>query len=233
MPCPCRVHAVPLPCCAAKGLKCVFPIWFTQCGHDWFTLAMPRPCHVLTLPFFSRPRHSTSVERPPVGYLPSGFFRLPRGVPRRLSEAYQFRCRWPVWNHTTFVMDEEKSGSSTLQKKIDQLNCWTSSSNISGYHADFSRRTRHYRSMAGARYGMCELTARHGRGTAWARHAICASVLSLTKTGRNSFMHLSDIRISLRRISWNSWPHKFCRNSECHPKPYEKFSNEATVLKLK
>jgi hypothetical protein len=36
----------------------------------------------------------------------------------------------------TLVMDEEKSGSSTL-KKDDLLNCWTSSSDISGYHADF------------------------------------------------------------------------------------------------
>jgi len=35
-------------------------------------------------------------------------------------------------------MDEEKSGSSTLPKKKDDLlNCWTSSSGISGYHADF------------------------------------------------------------------------------------------------
>ena len=33
-------------------------------------------------------------------------------------------------------MDEEKCGSNTLQKKI-MLNCWTSSSDISGYHADF------------------------------------------------------------------------------------------------
>ena len=45
MPFPCRPHAVPLPCRAAKGLECVFPIWFTQCGRVWFTLAMPRPCH--------------------------------------------------------------------------------------------------------------------------------------------------------------------------------------------
>ena len=53
--------------------------------------ALACPCHAPTLPFFSRPRHSTSVERRPVGYLPAfGFFRLPRGVPRRLlSEAYQ------------------------------------------------------------------------------------------------------------------------------------------------
>jgi hypothetical protein len=34
-------------------------------------------------------------------------------------------------------MDKEKSGSSTLQKKDALLNCWTSSSDISGYHADF------------------------------------------------------------------------------------------------
>ena len=48
----CRAHAVPLPCRAAKGLECVFPIWFTQCGRVWFTLAMPRPCH-------PRPCHSS------------------------------------------------------------------------------------------------------------------------------------------------------------------------------
>jgi hypothetical protein len=64
----CRAHAVPLPCRAAKGLECVFPIWFTQCGRVWFTLAMPRPCHPLTMPFFSRPRHSTAFHRRPVGH---------------------------------------------------------------------------------------------------------------------------------------------------------------------
>jgi hypothetical protein len=40
-----RSHAVPLPCRAAKGLDCVFPIWFIQCGRVWFTHGMPRPCH--------------------------------------------------------------------------------------------------------------------------------------------------------------------------------------------
>ena len=28
----CRAHAVPLPCRAAKGLECDFPILFTHCG---------------------------------------------------------------------------------------------------------------------------------------------------------------------------------------------------------
>jgi hypothetical protein len=107
----CRAHAVPLPCRVAKGLECVFAIWFTQCGCVWFTLAMPRPCHALTMPFFSRPRHSTAVERQPVGYLPAfGFFRLPRGVPRRLlTEAYQLCSQ-------RSIPATVKSGSNTLQK---------------------------------------------------------------------------------------------------------------------
>ena len=106
----CRAHAVPLTCRAAKGLECVFPIWFTQCGRVWFTLAMPRPCQTLTMPFFSRPRHSTAFHRRPVGYLLAfGFSRLPRGVPRRLlSEAYQSSQR--------SIPATVKSGSSTLQK---------------------------------------------------------------------------------------------------------------------
>jgi hypothetical protein len=45
----CRAHAVPLPCRAAKGLECVFPIWFTQCGCVWFTLAMPCSDHAVFL----------------------------------------------------------------------------------------------------------------------------------------------------------------------------------------
>ena len=49
MPCPCRAHAIPLPCRAAKGLECVFPIWFTQCGRVWFTLAMPCSDHAFPL----------------------------------------------------------------------------------------------------------------------------------------------------------------------------------------
>jgi hypothetical protein len=152
----CRAHAVPLPRRAAKGLECVFLIWFTQCDRVWSTLAMP--CHALTMPFFSRPRHSTAVERRPVGYLPAfGFFRLPRGVPRRLlSAAYQSSPQRSI--PTT-----AKSGSSTLQKRrpvklLEQK---------FGYFRlprGLSRRTRHCRSRAGAWSGMCELTARHGHG---------------------------------------------------------------------
>jgi hypothetical protein len=54
-------HRMPRPSRAAKGLECVFPIWFTQCGLFWFTLALPRLCHAPTMPFVSRQRHSAAV----------------------------------------------------------------------------------------------------------------------------------------------------------------------------
>ena len=149
--------------------------------HTCHVMPMPRPCPALTMPFFSRPRHSTAAERRSVGYLPAfGVFRLPRGVPRRLSEAYQSSSQRSIpttvksgsstlqkrrsvklldWQFGYFrlprgvprrllseayqsssqrsIPTTVKSGSSTLQKKNDLLNCWTSSSDISGYHADF------------------------------------------------------------------------------------------------
>jgi hypothetical protein len=86
-----------------------------------------------------------------VGYLPAfGFFRLPHGVPKRLlSEAYQFSSQQSI---PTTV----KSGSSTpkekkREKKPHLLMCWTSGSDISGYHVDFH-------DMA---------PSEQGRGTAW------------------------------------------------------------------
>jgi hypothetical protein len=100
-------HAVPLPCRATKGLDCIFPSWFTQCGRVWFTYAMARPCRARAMP---RPcllkatsqghgtaRHghgmgelASVVQRRHVGDLPAfGCFGLPRGVPRNLSKAYQ------------------------------------------------------------------------------------------------------------------------------------------------
>ena len=62
MPCPCRAHAVHLPCRAAKGLECVFPIWFTQFGRVWFTLATPCPyrAHAMLWPGRSSQGHGTA-----------------------------------------------------------------------------------------------------------------------------------------------------------------------------
>jgi hypothetical protein len=132
-------------------------------------MPMPRPCRALTMTFFSRPRHSTAVERRPVGHLPAfGFFRLPREVPRRLSEAYHSYSQRSI---PTTV----KSGSSTLQKKDDLLNCWTSSSDISGYHADFHEG----HGTIGARQGRGMAWRGNGMGVAWARHAICESAFTV------------------------------------------------------
>jgi hypothetical protein len=125
--------------------------------HTCHALPIPRPCHALTMPFFSRPRHSTAVERRPVGYLPAfGFLWLPGRVPRRfLSVAYQSSSQRSI---PTTV----KSGSSTLQKRRSvKLLDWQF-----GYFRlprGLSRRTRHCQIRAGARHGVCELTARHRR----------------------------------------------------------------------
>jgi hypothetical protein len=154
MPCPCR---------AAKSLECVFPIWFTQCGRVWFTHTMPCPCHALTMPFFSRSRHSTAVERRPMGYLPAfGSFRLPRGIPRSLlSEAYQSSSQ-------RFIPMTVKSGNNTLQKRRSvKLLDWQFE--YFRLPRGLSQRTRHCRSRTGERHGMCKLThgmarERHGRG---------------------------------------------------------------------
>jgi hypothetical protein len=99
MPFPCRFPAVPLPCRSAKGLDCVFPIWFTQCGRVWFTHTMPFPCHAAKMPFWKRPLKTTAGSRQENGMRTTWYvwisigirlLRLPRGVPERLlSEAYQ------------------------------------------------------------------------------------------------------------------------------------------------
>jgi hypothetical protein len=77
----------------------------------------------------------------------------------------------------TVCMDEEKSGSSTLQKRRS-VTLWTSSSDISGYHADIHE--GHGTVGAGQGRGMaCELTHGNGRGTAWARYAMCESAFKV------------------------------------------------------
>jgi hypothetical protein len=144
---------------------------------------MPRPCHPLTMTFFSRPRHSTAAERRPVGYLPAfGFFRLPRGVPRRLlSEAYQSS---PQRSIPTTV----KSGSGTLQKKTI---CWTAGLAVRLFPATtrtFTKDTALSEQGRGAAWHVW-INARHGRGpawerhghvmgTSWARHTMCESASS-------------------------------------------------------
>jgi hypothetical protein len=94
--------AMPRPCRAAKCLECVFTIWFTQCSHVWFTLAM------LLSPCRSTQGHGTA--RPS---------RRPVGCHRSASSGYHsefhencyqkhtnLRCKWPLWNITFIAVEE-------------------------------------------------------------------------------------------------------------------------------
>jgi len=85
------------------------------------------------------------------------------------------RCRWPVWNQTPFVMDEEKSGSSTLQKK--KAICYTVGLAVRIFPATmrtFTKDTALSEQGWDAAWHVW-INARHGRGTEWARHAMCES----------------------------------------------------------
>ena len=130
-----------------------------------------RPCAAPTMPFFSRPRHSTAVERGRVGYLLAfGFFRLTRGVPRSSYQTHtNLRCRWPVWNRTPFVMDEEKRGNSTLQKKYDLLHCGLAVRIFPATMRTFMKDTALSEQGRGAAWHVW-INARHGMGTAWEWH---------------------------------------------------------------
>jgi hypothetical protein len=148
-------HSMRRPCRAAKGSECVFSIWFTQCGRVWFTLAMPRPCHALTMPFFSRPRHSTAVERRPVAYLPEfGFFGYHTEFHKDCYQKHTNPHKDPYLRLERVV--------AAYYKKDDLLNCWTSSSDISGHHADFHE--GHGSVGAGQENGMACVNSRHGHG---------------------------------------------------------------------
>ena len=136
--------------------------------HTCHAAPVPSP----TMSFFSRPRHSTSVERRPVYYLLAlGFFRLPRGVPRSCYHTHtNLRCRWPVWNQTPCAWTRKRVVAAHY-KKDDLLHCWISSSDISGYHADIH--VEHGTVGRGQGRGAASrawINAQHGRGTAWKWH---------------------------------------------------------------
>ena len=120
----CRVHAVPLPCRAAKVLQCVFPIWFTQCFRVWFTLAVPCHAHAMLRPCSSSQGHSTA-----------------RPSSRGLEKNGMVR-EWHV-----------RGMASVNQTRLHCVN------QMGKTHSN-------------------PLAARHGRGTAWARHAMCESVFT-------------------------------------------------------
>ena len=139
------------------------------------------PLPFLTLPFFSRPGHSMAVEKELVGYLPVfGFFRLSRARSCNQTRT-NLRCRWLVWNQTLFIMDEEKSGSSTLQKRRS-VTLLDYQSDISDYHADIHE--GHGTAGAGRGRGMaCELMHGMAGERQWTRHVMCESALRCLQSG--------------------------------------------------
>ena len=77
-----------------------------------------------------------------------------RNIPILLTTIHTYDCKeW--YQHTT--------------KKDDLLNCWTSSSNISGYHADFHE--GHGTVGAGQGNGMASVNKR----TAWRGNGMCTA----------------------------------------------------------
>jgi len=184
----CRAHAVPMPFpCHAVPLR-VYNVYFPFDLHSAAVsdshLTMPCPCraHAVLWPGRSSQGHGTA--RPSRdGLWATCPLSVSSGYHTEFHEGcYQkhtnFRCRWQVWNETKFVMNEENSASNTLQKRRS-LKLLDLQFEYFRLPWVLSRRTRHYRNMAGARHGMCELTGRHGRGTAWARCVICESALTL------------------------------------------------------
>jgi hypothetical protein len=108
----CRVHAVPLPYRGAKGFRmCLSHFSYTVRPCLIHTCqAAPMPCsdHAVLLKAMAQHCCRETACGLPAAF---GFFRLPRGVPRRLlSESYQSSSQRSI---PTTV----KSGSNTLQKR--------------------------------------------------------------------------------------------------------------------
>ena len=98
----CRAHAVPLPCRAAKGLECVFPIGFTQYGSLIHTCqAAPMPCsdHAVLLKVTAQHgRRETACGLPASVRLPPATTRssteiVIRSIPILLTTIHTYDCK--------------------------------------------------------------------------------------------------------------------------------------------
>ena len=131
IPRPCRSPAMP----AAKRLECVFPIWFTQCSRVWFTLAMPCPCRAHVMLWLCRSSQGHGTAR-------SSRDGLWATCPRSASSGYYAEFHEDCYHkHTNPPHNNPYLRLYTVvaahYNKYELLNCWTSSSDISGYNADF------------------------------------------------------------------------------------------------
>jgi hypothetical protein len=155
------------------GLECVFPIWFAQCSHVWFTLPMPCSDHdVLLKATAQHGRWETAYGLPVRVQLLPATTRSSTKVVSRSIPISDAGGQCETKQHLSWM---RRRMVAAHYKRNSLLNCWNSSSDISGYHAEFHKGHSTVRAWQG--HGMCELTARHGRGTAWAWLAMCKSAL--------------------------------------------------------
>ena len=174
-------HAVPLPCRAAKGLECVFPIRFTvrPCPiHTCYAAPMPSP----TMPLFSRPRHSTSVESgllARVRLLPA----TTRSYTKFLSVAYQSQMQVASVKPNTVCHGRGKGWQQHTTKKDDLLHRGLAVRIFPATIRTFTKDTAlSEKGRAGPRHGMCELThgmagEQHGHGML----CVCESAFTVPK----------------------------------------------------
>jgi hypothetical protein len=155
-------HRMPSPCHAAEGLECVFPIWFTRCGHVWFALAMPCSNHAVLLKATAQ-----HVRRETACRLPARVQLLPATA--RISTKVVIRSV-PIPDTGGQCATKErmswkrKRAVAAHYKKDNLLNCWTSSSDVSGYHAVSHEGHSTIRAWQGDGTARVKLTAWHGHG---------------------------------------------------------------------
>jgi len=162
MPCPCHAYAAPLPC--PHLIYTVRPCLI----HTYH--AMPMPCSHHAVLLKATAKH---VRRETVCGLPARVRLFPaptrsstkvviRSIP--ISEAgHQYETKQRLsWARKIVV--------AAHYTKDDLLKCWTSSSDISGYHAEF--REGHSTIRAWQLRDMACVIKRHGirMGTAWTWH---------------------------------------------------------------
>jgi hypothetical protein len=155
MPFTCHAHAIPLPCRAAKGLDCVLPIWFTQCGCVWFTRhAAPVTFHDHAVPKATSQGHGTAQHRHGMAWQ----VWISIGRPETASGR-------PA--HVRLLPTTMRSSTKVvISMHTNPLNCRTSSSYISGYHVDFHEEMALSENGRGMAWHVWINAARHGHSMA-------------------------------------------------------------------
>jgi hypothetical protein len=110
----------------------IYTVWpcLIHTGH-----AAPMPCsnHAVLLKATAQDGRQETASGPRPAF---SFFRLPRRFPRRLSEAYESQMQVASVKPNRLSWTRKRVLAAHY-KKDALLNCWTSSSDISGYHVDF------------------------------------------------------------------------------------------------